>query len=242
MFDFFERADMLKKEAEKGENEAKIRDELQLMFNNLFSSEKLDSNPKAKTEATTKIMSSLKTLNNFQSLKCDMQTVYKCNISKICDSITFSADLLLSEWQKRVRFFCDEEIFVKCSEKWLVWSILSLISNAVIYSTKKDITVKVSQNDVFAFVSVSNFGKCNLEEIAKNIVVKGKSLNSVDHFIKSAGGKMLFCCDGEQTKVVLKLPKYLGEDIMSYKSHDFSELLSDRLSPVYVALSDICFS
>ncbi|MEG1834964.1 MAG: hypothetical protein RR229_02460 [Oscillospiraceae bacterium] len=241
MNDYFERAESLQKKLENGENEAEIRDELQNMFNNIFIGKHLSNGQDIEKKTTDKIMSSLKALSNLQSLKCDMKTIYKCNISKICDNITFSSDLLLSEWGKRIRFYCDEEIFVKCSAKWLIWSILSVISNAVIYSSKKDIIVTLSQDADFAIVSILNFGKCNLDNIFESLNEKGKSLNSVDHFIECSKGKMLFCCDNEKTNIIMKIPKYIDEDLLLYNSYDFSEFLSDRLSPLYIALSDICF-
>lgn len=179
------------------------------------------------------------------------------NLTDLCKAAAFCSDLIAAEWNRRVFFLGSESaVYALCCERQIVWAVLSLAANAVMYSDSKYIGISLKKINNMAVISVDNCGRLDYKKYYGSFFQNQGSLFSVKQIANKHGGALLSSCfDTEANGQLIKFcfsielndiadekeKKAFEQKSFKNRGDYISQLLDDRLSPLYTAFCELLF-
>lgn len=207
-------------------NNEKIRNELQESFDCAFLCQDCLQ--------LGKLYSRLKILN-----RTNVNYSKECvDISDLTENVALASDILLREMGKSV-IFCGNDISpVLGNRQFLTKAILEIVSNACIFGDSSLIVVKTAECREHAYIEIQSLG---------NFSFCGGGFDYVNSVVKEFGGSFFTVHEKETTTFTLTLrPLKKCKKIISVpdgksqisvaENPTFLDLVSDRLSPVFVEI------
>lgn len=149
------------------------------------------------------------------------------DISILVENLTLACDIICSESGKSFIYCGNDTSLAIANQRLITKSILILLSNSYLYGSGNLVTVKTIEKQDFISIEIQNEG-C----LPQNFTF-GDGLKFVQKVCSSLNGHFFTESDLFSVKSIMLIPKSNSfKDIVS--PLDFCELLSDRLSPVYV--------
>lgn len=197
------------------EKREKIREELQ----ENFSSALLDDD----ILFLHTLYSKLRKLNR-NALNAETECV---DLSDLSENICIAADILLRESGKTVVFCGNETSPVFGNRQILTKAILEAIGNACIFGKGSLITLKTREHKNFVSAEIQNMGNFSFGN-------EGEGLGFIRRAVKRFDGEMFTVSANGYSSVVLTFKK--SNSIRPLENRSFIDLVSDRLSPVFIEL------
>lgn len=191
-----------------------LRDELQDKFNLAFENEDVSS----LCEFYGKLRRLNRNIEYFETESVDL--------SDLAENICLSSDILLRESGKSIIFCGNSVSFIFGNRQILTKAILEAISNACIYGKSSLTTLKTREFNDFVILEIQSMGPFNS--------FCGCGINFMRKAVKKMGGDILFLSQKEYSSVVFRFQK--SGNIRPLENRSFIDLVSDRLSPVYIEL------
>lgn len=261
--------DIGKTSADNGD-EAGFRNRIQDIFNEINLCKSATSDSGAVSDAYFSAQSLLKQFYNchYASSASVKENV---NLTALCKAAAFCCDLISADWNRRIFFLSGgEPVFVSCCERQIVWAVLSVIANAVMYSDSKYIGVSLKSNRNSAIISIENCGKLNYEKLNSAFLSRKSSLFCTKEIAQKHGGTLVCSCfkanDTDNfVKFCISINNYskkspfvsashknpdseVSEDFQSSQKHKIklhndyiSDFLDDKMSPLYTAFCELLF-
>ncbi len=159
--------------------------------------------------------------------RCFPDTANSVSISSLAENLSIACDILTDSTD--VSFvFCGNDTPMVTGDLWaLTKSVLNLFSNAYLYGTGNLITVKTVEKQNHIQLEVKSEGAFRSSDFSKG-------LNFVHKICRQYGGRFFIDTDLFSTRAVMLLKK--SKTNSAIPSPDFSQLLGDRLSPVYIEM------
>ncbi len=181
----------------------------------------------------------LRKLQNFCICSRREKTEGFCCLNELLDEICGAGDILLDMKGRGVAFLpCEGDLFARCHPSELTAVILNMISNACVHSETPVIDVSLKKSGNRAVVTVKNSGKMDFDLLAKSCRLRDSGAAAMLSFAARYDSKVLWCA-GEDCEAVISMPVAdKDKKIRCCQTPDFSDLLRDKLSPVYVGLCD----
>lgn len=192
------------------------RENLQDLFDNSFS--QMDTN------SLRKHYKMLRKLEFESVLDFAVENI---DISSLVENLTLACDIICAENGVSFIYCGNATPFIKANQKSITKAILGLLSNAFLYGCGNLITVKVIEKNDFISIEIQNAGWLS------NNFNFGNGLKYVQKICNSLNGHFFVCADLLSVKSVMILPKSRNIKEFTSTPH-FCEMLSDRLSPVYI--------
>lgn len=197
----------ISKETVNFTGEAKFRDSIQDIFNSISrSNTEFFNKDCALNETFFAAQSLLKQFYNYHYANADVKN-QAVNITALIKAVAFCTDILASEWNRRVFFLGDSnDVFACCCERQLIWTLMSLTANAVMYSDEKYIGISLKANDDFIYFSIENCGTFNSTKYFSAFTNEKSSLYCIKRIAEKHGGTLL--CSYEKKddrKSIIKL-------------------------------------
>lgn len=230
----------LKSDFQGNTSPAALRAELQNYFDTLQRAEQSALQKQPLLTARVGGLRLLRALQNRTPPQGDAP-LFSVPLSALCESAVFCADLLCGHLEKRVFFTGTDNIFVPARPHPLLWTVLNLLSNALMHSAGRYIFVQAEEFSNRAVISVISEGDFPVSLFFKSQTCKGNGLWFANRTACLHNGALYLCCSKDYTAVKLSLP-FVSADVSPWKVPDFTDWLADSLSPIYVCLCDSIFS
>lgn len=180
------------------------------------------------------IKNDLKSLRtNYQALrKLELSTPLDFNlenvdISSLAENIALACDIICNENGTSFIYCGNPTPLAKANQKLITKAISNLLSNAFLYGRGNLVTVKTVEKSDFISIEIQNAGWLD------NSFVFGDGLKYVNNVCQKLNGHFFIATDLLSVKSVMLIPKSQNFKVVA-TSPNFCELLSDRLSPVYI--------
>lgn len=169
---------------------------------------------------------------NLRNIELNSPLNFPCEtipISSLAESITLACDVICAECGTSF-IYCGNEVSpIWANSKFITKAILNLLSNAFLYGKGELITIKTIEKSEFVSIEIQSAGA--LPEFFRF----GKGLSFVKSVCENFNGHFFIETTIVSTKTVMLIPKSCDfKDVVTLP--DFCELLSDRLSPVYIEI------
>lgn len=197
------------------ENREKMREELQENFSSAFRDDDV--------LFLHTLYSRLRKLNR-NMMNVETECV---DLSDLSENICIASDILLRESGKTVVFCGNETSPVFSNRQILTKAILEAISNACVFGKGALITLKTREHKNFVSAEIQSLGKFSSKST-------GEGLNFIRNAVKKFDGEMFTVTGNEYSSVVLTFKK--SNSIAPLQNRSFIDLVSDRLSPVFIEL------
>ncbi|MDE5994957.1 MAG: hypothetical protein K2G60_05530 [Oscillospiraceae bacterium] len=156
-----------------------------------------------------------------------LNTETECvDLSDLSENICIAADILLRESGKTVVFCGNDTSPVFGNRQILTKAILEAIGNACIFGKGSLVTLKTQEHKHFVSAEIQNLGGFSFGG--------GEGLRFIRNAVKQFDGEMFTVCTHGYSSVVLTFKK--SDNIRPLENRSFIDLVSDRLSPVYIEL------
>lgn len=222
--------------SETAENESEIRELVCEVFSRSAELHELlcrESDPFADRRTLCFCLKKLRGLNNNKesALKsCEFSLV---ELDRLLESVCLCADILLSECGANV-FFTSERAVVSCCPALIIDAFLNLISNAVKFSSDKEVRARLFAFKNQTVISVSN------KSGGTPLPLKARGgLKSAVNTAFLHGGRLLFSAAPDCFSAHFALSPGSRRE-KRFDAPPFTEYLENRFSPVHVGLCD-CF-
>lgn len=178
--------------------------------------------------------------NDLKSLRTNYQSLRKLefnipldfklenvDISYFVENLTLACDIICAENGTSFIYCGNPAPPARANQRLLTKAVLNIFSNAFLYGRGNLITVKTIEKTDFISIEIQNAGWLD------NSFVFGDGLKYVNNICQKLNGHFFITTDILSVKAIILIPKSKNfKDVE--KSLDFCELLSDRLSPVYI--------
>jgi|GEM_PF-641217 len=194
----------------------------------------------------------LRSLQNavFSAKKEDEFAPLRCDLRTWLEDLCAAADMLLHPLGCPVVFNAPEEcIEAACAPRELAWLLLELICNSVRhgeYAAGREIRVEMTLNrakthtrSISCAITVTNPGALDLQRLHMSGQRTGSGVSAVRRIAYLHVGSILWLERDSLTVASLRLPLRSCAGLPIAETPDFTDLLSDQLSPVYTALSPV---
>ncbi|MCH5171065.1 MAG: hypothetical protein J1F24_07245 [Oscillospiraceae bacterium] len=159
-----------------------------------------------------------------------LNTETECvDLSDLSENICIASDILLRESGKTVVYCGNETSPVFSNRQVLTKAILEAIGNACIFGKGSLVTLKTCEHKNFVSAEIQSMG-----EFLNN---HGEGLNFIRNAVKTFDGEMFTVSSRGYSSLVLTLKK--SNNIKPLENRSFIDLVSDRLSPVFIELYGI---
>ncbi len=149
------------------------------------------------------------------------------DISVLAENITTACDILLSEMNTTFVFCGNDTSHIYGNPRFITKAILNLLSNAYLYGSGNLVTVKTTETEYFVKLEVQNGGNF------ADTFSFGKGLSFVKKVCQNSNGNFFIEWGKNYTRAIMVFPKAENKFAENDK-FDFCDLLTDRISPVYV--------
>ena len=169
-----------------------------------------------------------KALRNLDFSRCLDFSPETVNISTLCEDITTAFDVFASYYGKNFIYCGNATHSVYGNHHLISKAILNLLSNAYLYSTNSLVTVKTIDEADFVRVEIQNSG------IYTESTHNGRGLSFVRKVCQSMNGRFFIETDLNFVKAIIFLRRADFTTPHPQNNHNFSDFITDRLSPVYI--------
>ncbi len=179
------------------------------------------------------------------------------DIAKLTEDIANTCNTLIRGTSKKIVFeSTDEDTITSIDDERFVVALMNVISNSLAYSAKnavvqisvrriKDaISITVTDNgygidnDILEKVFMPFFSVSQEKVISDNL---GLGLFIAKNFTEHSGGNIILSSKlNEGTSVTMTFPVRTGDSSALYLESKTAEYVTNRYSPIYLALSDVC--
>lgn len=223
-------------------NEAEnLRDELQIFFDDIDFQYRSGGNVSVLSDLSRSGHALLRKIKN--NSEAEKENNVCLDAAAFAENLIFCCDLLAAEWKKRIFFFSENvEQKLICNASDFSWALLNLLSNAIIFSDGKYISVTLRQyNNRLAFTVESEGGFLYEKFLSSFNTHNGKTsgLCCTQKIAKSHGGSLFMSSENGKTKVTLLFARRQKTNEPDFRIPTVEELLYDRLSVIYTALCEI---
>ncbi|NMA79596.1 MAG: HAMP domain-containing histidine kinase [Clostridiales bacterium] len=179
------------------------------------------------------------------------------DISKLAEDIANTCNTLIRGTGKKIIFeSTDKDTITSIDDERFVVALMNVISNSLAYSSK-DAIVQISvrrikdvisitvndngygiENDILEKVFMPFFSVSQEKAISDNL---GLGLFIAKNFTEHSGGSIILSSKlNEGTSVTMRFPVRTGDSSELYLESKTAEYVTNRYSPIYLALSDVC--
>lgn len=148
------------------------------------------------------------------------------DLSDLAENICIASDIILRESGKTVVFCGNETSPVFSNRQILTKAVLEAVGNACVFGEGSLITVKTREHKNFVSSEIQSAGRFSFCD--------GEGLRFIRNAVRQFGGEMFTVCGKEFSSVVMTFEK--ADKINPLPNKSFIDLVSDRLSPVFVEL------
>lgn len=160
---------------------------------------------------------------------CDFEIVPEnVDISLLCENITSAFDVFASQNGKNFIYCGNSTCCVYGNHHLMAKAFLNLLSNAYLYSTNSLVTIKTIESKNVVKVEVQSEG------IFPFNTPDGNGLTFVRKVCNISDGHFFIESNHNFSKAVMCFRKTDSQNVFSDTEYDFFNLLTNRLSPVYV--------
>lgn len=152
------------------------------------------------------------------------------NISLLCDSITSAFDIFASDNGKSFIYCGNSTCSVYGNHRLVTKAILNLLSNAYLYGNNSLVTTKTIEAGNYIKIEIINGGELGALSHDKN------GLSYVRRICRLLEGHFFIESKQDSVKAIMMLQKCDKFTSPYPEGYTFAELLSDRLSPLYVEI------
>ena len=215
-----------------------LRDRLQGYFDELLYQAGSGAPPRLLEDAYRRGMRTLRAFYNAQS-PCAQAGRVRLELNAFFEDLTFCCNLLCGEG--RVVFCPTRMVQTVCAPRALLWAALEMLACALRLSGGAPILLRVFAHKDFAGFAVSAPASVPADALARAASRPGSGLCFARRTADAHGGRLLSGCAGRQATLAFSIRRS-GQDALCPAGTRacFVDWLSDRLSPVYAALSDLC--
>lgn len=215
-----------------------LRDRLQGYFDEILNQAGRGAPPRLLEDAYRRGMRTLRAFYNAQS-PCAQDGRVRLELNAFFEDLTFCCNLLCGEG--RVVFCPARTVHAVCAPRALLWAALEMLACALRLSDGAPILLRVFAHKDFAGFAVSAPASVPADALARAASRPGSGLCFARRTASAHGGRLFLGCAGGQTTLALSLARS-GQDALcpAVTRACFADWLSDRLSPVYAALSGLC--
>ncbi len=195
------------------------REKLQFFFDKAF----LETNE-------TSLRSQYQSLRN---LEFSFPSDYICEtveISSLCENLTSAFDVFANISGISFIYCGNKTTAIEGNYRLIAKSILNLLSNAYLYGNTNLVTVKTLETQNHIRVEVQSGGNFPFN------ISFGKGLSFVKNSCNYMNGQFLIENETDSSKAVMCFKKSVYPKTLPDTKYDFFNLLSDRLSPVYIEI------
>lgn len=159
-----------------------------------------------------------------------LNTETECvDLSDLAENICIAADILLRESGKTVVFCGNDTSPVYGNRQVLTKAILEGLGNACIFGKGSLITLKTCEHKNFVSAEIQSLGEFSRCD--------GEGIKFIRNAVKTFDGEMFTVSTHGYSSLVLTLKK--SNNIKPLENRSFIDLVSDRLSPVFIELYGI---
>ena len=215
-----------------------LRERLQGYFDELLYQAGSGAPPRLLEDAYRRGMRTLRAFYNAQSPTAQAGRV-RLELNAFFEDLTFCCNLLCGEG--RVVLCPTHAAQAVCAPRALLWAALEMLACALRLSGGAPILLRVFAHKDFSGFAVSAPASVPADTFARAASRSGSGLCFARRTASAHGGRLFLGCAGKQTTLALSLARS-GQDALcpAVFRACFADWLSDRLSPVYAALSDLC--
>ncbi len=215
-----------------------LRERLQGYFDELLYQAGSGAPPRLLEDAYRRGMRTLRAFYNAQS-PCAQDGRVRLELNAFFEDLAFCCDLLCGEG--RVVFCPTRTVQTVCAPRALLWAALEMLACALRLSGGAPILLRVFAHTDFAGFAVSAPASVPADALARAASRPGSGLCFARRTADAHGGRLLSGCAGRQATLAFSIRRS-GQDALCPAGTRacFADWLSDRLSPVYAALSDLC--
>lgn len=152
------------------------------------------------------------------------------DISSLCENLTSAFDIFASHNGKNLIYCGNPTCFVYGNYRFIAKAFLNLLSNAYLYGTNSLVTVKTIENESFVKIEVQSGGVFPLNTF------DGNGLSFVRKVCARLNGHFLIETRHDSSIAIMVFKKSDCMSNTNCEEYDFTNLLSNRLSPVYVEM------
>ncbi len=238
--DFSRRLEIMQAAFSKDPQNESLRAELQNFFDALRVNGAESETPQARARAKAEASTLFRRFLNAHPPKRE-DPIFAVDLSAMCESLAFACDLLCGARGKRI--YCTDTacVFAACRPRAMLWAALNLLSNAVLYAQGRYIFIGTSETERQTCLTVSSEGDFPASAFQDGIRRVGSGLHYAAETARLHGGNLLLFRQMRQSTVALSIARTDGA-YPRCAEIDFTDWLSDSLSPVYTALCGICTS
>ncbi len=200
------------------------REKLQFFFDKAFQ----------KTDETS-LRTQYKALRDLEFSSSANQISETVDISSLCENLTSAFDVFASVSGMSFIFCGNRTATVQGNYRLITKAFLNLLSNAYLYGSTNLVTVKVLETQNHIRVEVQSGGKIPFS------ISFGKGLSFVQRICSNMDGRFLIESNQDSTKAIMCFKRQDAQCTSYDTKYDFLNLLSDRLSPVYVEIFGMCY-
>lgn len=183
----------------------------------------------------------MRRLNNMLLCEKEDCVFYRGNINRLMDALVSACQTVINTNDKSFSLYMPgEEISLSFSPKIIIDSVLNIISNSIIYSQEKNITIRLTPLKHGAVISIENKSPVSLEDINAFLDIKFSGLYTARQAARLHKGSLMFSKSGDYLAANIFIPYALPFE-KEYVPPSCIDFICDKFSPVYVSLYDYCF-
>lgn len=236
--DFSRRLEIMQAAFSKDPQNEALRAELQNFFDALRANGTESETPQTRTRAKAEASALFRRFLNARPPKRE-DPIFTVDVSAMCENLAFACDLLCGARGKRIYCTDTAYVFAACRPRAMLWAALNLLSNAVLYAQGRYIFIGTSETEQRICLTVSSEGTFPVSSFQNGIRRTGSGLHYISETARLHGGNVLLFRQKMQNTVALSIARTDGA-YPRCAEIDFTDWLSDSLSPVYTALCGIC--
>lgn len=219
-----------------------LREELHLLLTLLHAQAQLPQSAQDTRDLQRMTLVCHKKLRELQNLVCCHESglpLITLDAADFLFQLCCACDLALGSSGKRVSFGCKQDSLpLLWNAKALFAAVMNLLSNAFLHGNGDEVQVLLTQDERRATLQVVSEGECPPEKAQNSRNKIGSGLCAAHCAVKSCAGQLLLVNQRGFCHAVLGFP--LPEiNEKPFANSDFTDLLCDSLSPVYIGLSGI---
>ncbi|MDR2646845.1 MAG: hypothetical protein LBB67_01790 [Oscillospiraceae bacterium] len=222
-------------------NEADVREQLQRMMSALLAHRQIKTSAQLQNMLLACRLR-LRTLQNkIAAVKPDSQHAPRdIAVAPLLEDVAAAADLLLAPFGRNIVFLSSEnQAYVRCDPRALIWLELEMLCNAVRHTPGEEITVHLTAAQASVTLQAESGGFIDLQSLHDSLKRDDSGSAAMLRTAQLHSGSLLWSTSGTRAVCALRLPRSKAYNPRQSRADvpDFVDLLCDQLSPVYTALA-----
>lgn len=183
-------------------------------------------------EIKSRCLQKLRALENEKCIRAKQCEYSYFDLSGLVRNLCICSDIILGQSGHTLHFEIEEMSLAACPQI-LINSLLNLLSNAAKFSEDKSITVRLTQTQRRALITVENRGELDFEKVTFK-----RGINAAANAARLHGGSLFLSRCGGFVTAAFSLSLFL-RPTAKVQAPLFADLLTDEFSCVHVGLSDV---